>query len=574
MARRKDYTPGELAQLLDEYDISSDENSNLDDMGDSSEDEFEPLEESNTSSSSSSEEEEETSNPHPVNQPVPSAVPSTANWIMDLTRKDKLNFNGNSGLHKRITANEVTPIMVFEQMLDSDIIQVMVTETNRYAQQYLAKTRLSRGARMNKWQDVTEVEMKKFIGIIIVTGLLKFPRIEDYWKKDQIFFHPLFHHIQMTYNRFGLLLKNWHFSNNDTVTPGDRLHKISNIMDMIISNIQQLYTPGEEISVDETMISHRGRLLFRQYNPGKSHKYGIKIFKLCDMSGFIWNASVYCGKGSGNKRPGLDHSGSVIIDLGEKLLNCGRLFVADNWYSSIELAKYLKANDTEYCGTLKRNRRNLPENLKKMKLKKGEIKGASNDIGIRIVKYQDKREILLISTFHGTDKRETGKRNRSGESVLKPSIIVDYNRVKGGIDLSDQMIEYYSPARKSVKWYRKVVFQLISMVILDSWVIHNKYYSPKKNTLVDFTKSVALALIGVNIPSSIRVGPTQDHQLTQIPRQEANKIVRKRCYSCYEKISQNEGREKAKKKKKQVATHCLTCKKVFCLTCFNENHGK
>lgn len=45
MARRKDYTPGELAQLLDEYDISSDENSNLDDMGDSSEDEFEPLEE-------------------------------------------------------------------------------------------------------------------------------------------------------------------------------------------------------------------------------------------------------------------------------------------------------------------------------------------------------------------------------------------------------------------------------------------------------------------------------------------------------------------------------------------------
>ena len=100
--------------------------------------------------------------------------------------------------------------------------------------------------------------------------------------------------------------------------------------------------PAGEISVDETMISHRGRLLFRQYNPRKALKYGIKLFKLAEMTGYVLNILIYCGKGTENIITGLDHPGSVVVTLAESLLNEGRLLVADNWYSSIPLANYLR----------------------------------------------------------------------------------------------------------------------------------------------------------------------------------------------------------------------------------------
>ena len=113
-------------------------------------------------------------------------------------------------------------------------------------------------------------------------------------------------------------------------------------MALLISNIPSAYVPAGKISVDKTMISHRGRLLFCQYNPGKAHKYGIKLFKLAEMTEYVWNISIYCGKGKENILAGLDHPGSIVVTLAKPLLNEGRLLVADNWYSSIPLANYLR----------------------------------------------------------------------------------------------------------------------------------------------------------------------------------------------------------------------------------------
>ena len=158
------------------------------------------------------------------------------------------------------------------------------------------------------------------------------------------------------------------------------------------------------------------------------------------MTGYIWNFSIYCGKGTGEIVDGLDHPGSFLVSFAAPLLNEGRLIVADNWYSSIPLAKYLQQRNTEYCGTLRKNRSGLPSQLKSTKIKKNDPKGVINSDGIRVVKYKDQRDVYMISTFHGVDTEETGRSNRYGEAISKPTVIMDYNRVKGGIDLSDQMI--------------------------------------------------------------------------------------------------------------------------------------
>ena len=156
-------------------------------------------------------------------QPAAQAGSSSSSWESNFV------FSGNHGLKKRISAQNgsVTPAMVFEQFFSDKIIDLMMVKTNRYAQQCIAAHVLRRTSRMWKWVDATWEEMKLFLGVVLTTGLIRFPHTEDYWKEDSLFYHPLFHKIGISYNRFSLLPKNWHVSNNETAPPGDRLYKIA-----------------------------------------------------------------------------------------------------------------------------------------------------------------------------------------------------------------------------------------------------------------------------------------------------------------------------------------------------------
>ncbi|KAK9712384.1 Transposase IS4 [Popillia japonica] len=171
----------------------------------------------------------------------------------------------------------------------------------------------------------------------------------------------------MSYNRFSLILRCWHFVDNSLPREGnDRLYKISSLVGAIVDNIQNVYIPGETVAIDESMILFRGRLKFRQYNPGKANKYGVKVYKLCTSKGFVWNLRIYCGNDPITE--GLDKPGSVVVTLGDKLLNEGRLFITDNWYTSVPLALYLNQHNTNLCGTnlcgtLRKNKRFLPKEV-------------------------------------------------------------------------------------------------------------------------------------------------------------------------------------------------------------------
>ncbi|KOX74793.1 hypothetical protein WN51_00400 [Melipona quadrifasciata] len=68
------------------------------------------------------------------------------------------------------------------------------------------------------------------------------------------------------------------------------------------------------------MIPWRGRLKFRQYIPIKSHKCGIKLFKLCCTEGYTWSAKIYAGRDTSEIRQ-VGIAEGVCIELADKLLN-------------------------------------------------------------------------------------------------------------------------------------------------------------------------------------------------------------------------------------------------------------
>jgi hypothetical protein len=66
-------------------------------------------------------------------------------------------------------------------------INLLVRETNRYAEQYLLTHKPSKRSKTLQWEPITKEEMLKFWGIIIEMGLVQMPKVDYYWSKSQLY---------------------------------------------------------------------------------------------------------------------------------------------------------------------------------------------------------------------------------------------------------------------------------------------------------------------------------------------------------------------------------------------------
>ena len=157
--------------------------------------------------------------------------------------------------------------------LTDELLNLMVSETNRYATQEIDKRRpLRRTSRYGKWKPVDVEEMKKFIGALLLMGIVRLPSIEHYWSKDPLYKFEGLSNV-MSRNRFQEILRFWHFSNNEEEE--SRLDKIMPLVNQLNEKMKAIYQPKRDLSIDESMMLWRGRLVFRQYIKNKKHKYGV-----------------------------------------------------------------------------------------------------------------------------------------------------------------------------------------------------------------------------------------------------------------------------------------------------------
>ena len=188
-------------------------------------------------------------------------VSGTTLIYFPFTGKPAINFIG-----------EPTPVGCYKAIVDQEVVDLIVTETNRFSEQKLGR---------HKWKATTGDEIMKFLGLVCYMGLVKYPKIFDYWSKKKIYKNAVVPKI-MARNRFQQLLRFIHFADNETADQQDRLYKLRPLVERLCKNFSGLRIPNEILATDETMIKFRGRLLFKQYIPEKNFKYGIKLFKICN----------------------------------------------------------------------------------------------------------------------------------------------------------------------------------------------------------------------------------------------------------------------------------------------------
>lgn len=160
-------------------------------------------------------------------------------------------------------------------------------------------------------------------------------------------------------------------------------------------NSNNCMTPSEIMCIDESVIPFTGRLLFKQCNKNKRHKYGIKLFKLCIPTNYTISIKLYAGKEAISDGSVVTN---IVMELAEPFLNFGRSMIVENWYTSIELAEKLGVHNTYLIGTLRSNGNSNPKEIIIKKLKKGEVCTLRRNTNFMVLKWRDKRELLICST--------------------------------------------------------------------------------------------------------------------------------------------------------------------------------
>ena len=79
-----------------------------------------------------------------------------------------------------------TPLDFFSLLFTEDMMQQIVTQTNLYAQQFIDSHELGPHSRVRQWSKETHDinELRRFLAIIILMGLIRYPQIESHWSSQ------------------------------------------------------------------------------------------------------------------------------------------------------------------------------------------------------------------------------------------------------------------------------------------------------------------------------------------------------------------------------------------------------
>lgn len=130
----------------------------------------------------------------------------------------------------------------------------------------------------------------------------------------------------------------------------------------------------------------------------------------------------------------------------------------------------------------------------------------------------------MLSTKHDSSMQTITSRRKE---INKPSVVVDYNKGKAFIDLSDQMSAYSPYLRRTLKWYKRVVFHLLTATtVVNALVLYNKINNTKIN-ITKFKEKIVEDLLRKNceerpslMPPPSSSGTKRKHCLRESPGQK------------------------------------------------------
>jgi len=166
----------------------------------------------------------------------------------------------------------------------------------------------------------------------------------------------------------------------------------------------KLYSPSGHLAVDEVIVKFKGRVIFRQYIPKKRKCFGIKMYKLCDESGYTYDMRVYFGRDS-HSTTDMTATHATVRLLICRVEGLGHKIFMDNFFSSSRLSDDLDRYKINSCRTVQPNRKEIPRDFgpKQLKMKRGDIRMRTRG-GLTALVWKDRREVYMLTWTHHQQK--------------------------------------------------------------------------------------------------------------------------------------------------------------------------
>lgn len=141
----------------------------------------------------------------------------------------------------------------------------------------------------------------------------------------------------------------------------DKFALASDLWNPFVENYIKCFNPFEDLTIDEQLMPCKLRCQFIQYMANKPDKFGLKFFHIVDLqTKYVCNGFPYLGKNE--ERPEGEALASYVVKkLVQPFEKRGHNITADNFFSSMKLVNYLAEKEFSYLGTIRLNKRELPD---------------------------------------------------------------------------------------------------------------------------------------------------------------------------------------------------------------------
>lgn len=424
-----------------------------------------------------------------------------------------------------------SPEEAFKLFISPSLVQKIVEYTNNEAREHT-----------HSWKKTNIEELYKFFGLLLLSGALheNKTRVADLWSATEG--RPIFNDT-MARNRFTELLRYLRFDCRSERNSQDKFAPLRQVFEEIVTKFRANYSSGSELTVDEQLVSFRGRCPFKMFIPSKPGRYGIKLWALCDSKTYYClNLQPYVGRVGDVPERGQGQR--VVLQLTDFLTGSGRHIYMDNFFTSLSLARSLLGRQITMTGTIRRNKTELPNEMMPDATREQFTSIFGFQDKVTIVSYVPKKNkavILLSTNHHDIDI--------SSEESRKPQIILDYNKGKCGVDTLDQLVRNYNCIRKCNRWPLTLFMNLLNICSYNALVLflymHPEYEQRSGQVRKRFLLQLSKSLIGCREDAT---------EPARLPLRPINQPVPKqrRCEIC--------PRERDRKSTKR----CAYCQKTLC----------
>ena len=432
-------------------------------------------------------------------------LPSRKYSRSEIRRRRK---RGKSGVEKPWTVMDLWSLFA-----PSELLQEIVAHTNDYVRWlkqserpwYAPERQQWPPKCIQDWKDLTEEELRKYMALRYMFGLLgtKAP-YRDAWKtKSLVHRYPAVRAI-MSRNRYYAIGRGLHFVNNDgvDVNSPDPFQKVRPLLESLRKASRDYFQPGEYLAVDEQMQTCNNRSCPASYHPPRKKTNGIKIWSLCDSStGYLCAFSI--AKHGGPKIR--DMVRNLVADLKTK----GHQVIMDNLFTTPELLCALREAGFNACGTWRRNF-GVPDALKPQELKKlerGDFRWLMHHrYKLFGTGWKDTKLCNFLSNYHDPHSPAgyvlryiRGEKKRV--LVGAPQVAVDYNKWMGAVDRLDSLRASYTATRPCRRWYMALFVWWLDMIAIQSMIIYRSLGNVISHA--DYVKDIVMGLLGADCPEDV-----------------------------------------------------------------------